>query len=208
VIRRVVLIDDDAAVLESLEAVFSSADYEVEAFESATAFLRALPGMSPACIITDLRMPEMDGLTLVTKLTGEMGVSWPIVVISGHADVPDAVSAMQAGAIDFLIKPFAPQKLLAVVQASLFNHPGFSTSPETDADQRYATLTERERQVVELLTSGGSSKTAGLALGISPRTVDVFRGRIMRKMGVANIAALATAIAAVSQIVRRAPETT
>lgn len=207
-IRRVVLIDDDVAVLESLEAVFSSADYEVQAFGSATAFLGALPGLSPACIVTDLRMPEMDGLTLVTKLTGEMGLSWPIVVISGHAEVPEAVAAMRAGAIDFLIKPFAPQRLLAVVKASLSVQPDVSTPPETDVDQHYATLTHRERQIVELLTSGGSSKTAGLALGISPRTVDVFRGRIMRKMGVANIAALATAVAAVSPEVRDAPKTT
>ncbi|WP_426039520.1 response regulator transcription factor [Brevundimonas sp. DC300-4] len=206
-VRRVVLIDDDAAVLESLEAVFSSANYEVRSFPLATDFLAALPGLSPACIVTDLRMPEMDGLTLVSKLTGEKGLSWPIVVISGHGDVPDAVAAIRAGATDFLIKPFPPQKLLAIVQASLSSRLATPAPPETDVDLRYASLSQRERQVVEILTAGGSSKSAGLALGISPRTVDVFRGRIMRKMAVNNIASLATAVAAVSPAIRDAPKT-
>lgn len=201
-IRRVILIDDDAAVLESLEAVFWAADYEVQAFGSAIAFVAALPGLSPACIITDLRMPEMDGLALVTLMRGELGLSWPIIVISGHADVPEAVGAMQAGACDFLIKPFAPQRLLTVVNTCLAAHPDEPVLAESDVDQRYMTLTQRERQVVEFLASGGSSKTVGLALGISPRTVDVFRGRAMRKMGVANIAALATAVATVSPDIR------
>lgn len=205
--RRVVLIDDDAGVLESLEAVFSSAEYEVLAFGSAQAFLTALPGLSPACIVTDLRMPEMDGLTLVTKLTAELRLSWPIIVISGHAEVEDAVAAMRAGAVDFLIKPFPPQKLLAVVEAAL-SAPGLQTASGAEVDQRFATLTKREKQVVELLIAGESSKTAGVALSISPRTVDVFRGRIMRKMGVANIASLATSVAAVSPEVRDIPKTT
>ena len=206
-IRRVVLIDDDAAVLESLEAVFSSADYEVAAFSGATDFLAALPGLAPACIVTDLRMPEMDGLALVAKLKGEMGCDWPVVVICGHAEVPDAVAAMRAGAVDFLVKPFRPRRLLAVVQSCLVEQGGQEPPPDPELDRRYASLSQREHQVVDLLTAGGSSKTAGLALGISPRTVDVFRGRILRKMAVANIAALATAVAAVSSGVRDARRT-
>lgn len=206
--RRVVLIDDDAAVLDSLDAVFSAADFEVAAFESATAFLKAISGLAPACIVTDLRMPEMDGLALVNKLKGEMGLAWPVIVISGHADVAEAVAAMRAGAVDFLIKPFPPQKLLAVVNTSLEKHLADPPPPTIDVDHRYASLSQRERQVVEILIAGGSSKTAGLALGISPRTVDVFRGRIMRKMGVTNIASLATAVASVSPDRRIAPKTT
>lgn len=207
-IRRVVLIDDDPAVLESLEAVFSSADYEVAAFGSAPEFLEALPDLAPACIVTDLRMPGMDGLALVETLKSEMGCSWPIVVISGHADVPDAVAAMRAGASEFLTKPFPPRRLLVVVHTLLNEQASEETSARSELDQRYGALSPRERQVVDLLTSGGSSKTAGLALGISPRTVDVFRARIMRKMAVANIAALATAVANVSPNVRgvRPPE--
>ena len=206
-VRRVVLIDDDAAVLESLEAVFTSADYQVQCFGSAQDFLDALPGLSPACIVTDLRMPGMDGLALVSRLTGELQLTWPIVVISGHAEVSEAVAAMRAGAVDFLIKPFPPQRLVGVVRTCL-DVMSESPEPETDLDQRYATLTDRERQVVELLIAGGTSKTAGLALGISPRTVDVFRGRAMKKMAVANIASLATAVAAVSPDTRSAPKDT
>lgn len=200
--RRVVLIDDDAAVLESLEAVFTSADYEVHAFALATDFLDALDQLSPACIVTDLSMPEMDGLTLVSHLKGELGLTWPVVIISGHADVGEAVAAMRAGAVDFLTKPFAPQKLLSIVMACLAEHQLAAVNADREADRRYSSLSGRERQIVELLTAGDSSKTVGLALGISPRTVDVFRGRIMRKMAVTNIAALSTAVAAVSPDLR------
>tara|TARA_R110002167_G_scaffold7394_8_gene35045 strand:+ start:4062 stop:4688 length:627 start_codon:yes stop_codon:yes gene_type:complete len=208
VIRRVVLIDDDAAVLESLEAVFVSADYEVQAFGLATDFLAELDRLSPACIVTDLRMPEMDGLTLVNRLKGDIGLSWPIVVISGHANVSEAVEAMRAGAVDFLTKPFAPQRLLAIVQASLTDLLDSANTADSHVDQCYDSLSVRERQIAELLTSGESSKSAALALGISPRTVDVFRGKIMRKMEVTNIAALSTAVAAVSPDLRGVRKTT
>ena len=197
-IRRVVLIDDDSAVLDSLEAVFTAAEYDVRAFGLATDFLAVLDELSPSCIVTDLAMPEMDGLTLVHRLKGDLGLSWPIVVISGNANVAEAVAALRAGAVDFLVKPFAPQKLLAIVKACLAQHLDIDGLVVNTVDRRYHTLSGRERQIVELLTAGGSSKTVGLALGISSRTVDVFRGRIMRKMEVTGIAALATAVAGVS----------
>jgi two-component system response regulator FixJ len=208
VIRRVVVIDDDAAVLESLDALFTTAGYEVYAFGSANAFLARLDILPPACIVTDLRMPDMDGLTLVNRLKRELHLAWPVVVISGHADVAQAVSAMQAGAVDFLVKPFPPQRLLAIVNACLLTFAAGSVDPTSAMDHRYSTLSARERQVVELLISGGSSKTAALALGISPRTVDVFRGKILRKMDVTNIAALSTAIATVSVDLRGPGKTT
>lgn len=207
-VRRVVLIDDDAAVLESLEAVFSTADFDVQAFALATDFISALDGLAPSCIVTDLRMPGMDGLELVNRLKADMGLSWPIIVISGDADVAEAVAALRAGAIDFLIKPFSPQKLLAIVQACTAEHLGAPGPVSNPVDQRYQTLAGRERQVVELLAAGASSKAVGLALGISPRTVDVLRGRIMRKMEVTNIAALATAVAGVSPLARGPRKTT
>jgi two-component system, LuxR family, response regulator FixJ len=208
VIRRVVLIDDDAAVLESLEAVFMSADYEVQAFGLATEFLAQLETLAPACIVTDLRMPEMDGLTLVNRLKDDIGLSWPIVVISGHADVAEAVAAMRAGAVDFLTKPFAPQKLVGIVKACLDEYSRLMGPGGSEVDHAYSTLSVRERQIVELLIAGDSSKTAALSLGISPRTVDVFRGKIMRKMDVSNIAALSTAVAAVSPDIRAVRKTT
>lgn len=199
--NSVIVIDDDAAVLGSLDALLTTAGYDVYAFGSAADFLFRLDELPTACIVTDLRMPGMDGLALVNILKGDMELDWPVVVISGHAEVPQAVAAMQAGAFDFLVKPFAPQKLLAVVKKCLSEY-GTTAATASDLDQRYAMLSGRERQIVELLISGESSKTAGLKLRISPRTVDVFRGKIMRKMGVTNIAALATAIASVSATLR------
>jgi len=208
VIQRVAIIDDDAAVLDSLEALFTTAGYHVHAFSSAEAFLSQVNDLPPVCVVTDLRMPEIDGLTLVNRLKGDMDLAWPVVVISGHADVPQAVAAMQAGAVDFLVKPFSPQKLLGIVKNSLLTYAENGSGTASDLDERFGTLSTRERQVVELLISGGSSKTAGIALGISPRTVDVFRGKIFRKMGVTNIAALSTAIAAVSPDLRTPQKTT
>lgn len=115
--RTVVLIDDDTSVLESLEAVFDSAGYAVHAFTSAEAFLAAKETLAVCCVVTDLRMPTMDGLTLVRELATSQP-AWPTVVISGHADVSDVVEIMHAGARDFLVKPFHPQKLIAAVESS------------------------------------------------------------------------------------------
>ncbi|QTC92216.1 response regulator transcription factor [Brevundimonas goettingensis] len=190
--RSVVIIDDDADVLESLEAVFASAGYAVRAFASADAFLAVIETVAPACIVTDLRMPGMDGLDLVRTLQGCPQKSWPIIVLSGHADVADAVAAMRAGAVDFLTKPAPPRKLLEIVDALSVDL--VTRSSRTDLAERYATLSPREREVVELIALGATSKTAALALGLSPRTVDIFRGRILRKMGVENVTALAAAL--------------
>lgn len=115
--RNVVLIDDDTSVLESLEAVFDTAGYAVHAFTSAEAFLAAKEALAVCCVVTDLRMPAMDGLTLVRELATSRP-SWPAVVISGHADVADAFEIMNAGAWDFLVKPFPPQKLVAAVESA------------------------------------------------------------------------------------------
>lgn len=115
----VVLIDDDTAVLASLEALFTSSDYPVQAFASATDFLKALPGLSPACIITDLKMPGMDGLALLNHLRTDAGPPCPVVVISGHGDATQAQAARIAGAAAFLLKPFSPQQLLSVVKELL-----------------------------------------------------------------------------------------
>jgi FixJ family two-component response regulator len=117
--NSVVLIDDDAAVLASLEALFTSSDFAVRAFASAADFLKALPGLSPACMITDLKMPGMDGLALLNHLRTDVGLPWPAIVISGHGDANQAEAVRIAGAAAFLLKPFAPQKLLSLVRSLL-----------------------------------------------------------------------------------------
>lgn len=189
--HRVVIIDDDVGVLDSLDAVFTSAGYAVQAFASAEAFLEVIDTLAPACIITDLRMPGLDGLDLI-KALDRLERSWPVIVLSGHADVTDAVAAMRAGAVDFLTKPAAPRKLLEIVDA--FSAALVTGSPGVDLAARYATLSPREREVSQLVALGATSKTAALALGLSPRTVDIFRGRILRKMGLENVTALAAAL--------------
>lgn len=119
---RVVIIDDDTAVLESLEALFTSADYDVQAFALATDFLAAMRDLLPACIVTDLRMPDMDGLALLHRLKVDLGLTWPVIIISGHADAAHAAAARRAGAVDFLIKPFPPRRLLSTVQDCLADY--------------------------------------------------------------------------------------
>ena len=122
--RQVILIDD--------EAMFAARDYEVRAFDSAAGFLEDLPNLSPACIVTDLRMPGMNGVSLLDRLKGEVGMSWPVIIISGHAGSFDVAAAKQAGAADLLIKPFAPQQLLAMVESALAGDGGDDARAQTD----------------------------------------------------------------------------
>ena len=193
----VVVVDDDQGVLESLVSLLSIEGYRVTGFSTASAFLLDVPDLSPDCVITDIRMPQIDGLSLIERL-GELGLNAvPVIVVSGHADVPIAVAAMQLGAITVLEKPFPPARLLDVVAKAIdraATAPAPSeASPEDEAvRERYKTLSPREREVLSHLLSGSSSKVTAIALGISPRTVDVFRANILRKMKASNLAAVAT----------------
>lgn len=191
--HTVVLIDDDHSVLLSLEAIFETAGYAVLAFTSAEAFLAMKDAIPVCCVVTDLRMPAMDGLALVRQLSRSTP-SWPTIVISGHASVSDAVGVMHAGALDFLVKPFRPQTLVAAVETASVRPVALTGPSPEQVEARLKTLTPREREVLDLLVAGASSRACGAAMGISPRTVDVFRGRILRKMGSSNIAALSTAV--------------
>lgn len=193
---QVIVIDDDAAVLESIDAMLSVADFEVTGFASATMFFSALESLPFACIVTDVRMPEMSGLALVERLKETCQRDWPLIVISGHADIPMAVAAMKAGASNFLEKPFAAGALVqAILDAFAAFKPVDTAAPEFDeARRRFQTLSPREREVLSHLINGASSKVTALVLGISPRTVDVFRANILRKMQSPNIAALANLI--------------
>lgn len=193
---HVIVVDDDPGVLESLVSMLTVAGHRVTGFPSATALLAEAGDMKASCLITDIRLPKVDGLTLIQRL-GEIGLEEiPVIVISGHADVPIAVSAMQLGAMTVLEKPFPPARLLEAVAAAVTRAQPKPPSPEVAAiRQHYDSLTDREREIMAHLVRGSSSKVAAKALGISPRTVDVFRAKILQKMQAQNVAAVATQLA-------------
>lgn len=180
--RLIHVIDDDEAVRDSLEFVFETAEMAVRSYDSAVAFLQALDGGTSGCIVTDVRMPDMSGLDLLLELQ-DRGVRMPVIVITGHGDVPLAVEAMKAGAHDFIEKPFEEQRLLAAVQRALERglEPPL-TKEQADARARIARLSPRERQVLKRLVDGQANKTVAWELGISARTVEVYRAKLMEKM--------------------------
>jgi two-component system, LuxR family, response regulator FixJ len=185
------VVDDDEAVRDSLSVLLESAGLSVRTYESATAFLEALPKLGAGCVLTDVQMPGLDGLALQRRLTA-LGIRLPVIVMAGHGDVPIAVEALKAGAADFLEKPFDDEQLLSAVQSAL------AASQRTqDADaataqiaRRLASLTPREREVLDKLVAGQPNKTIAYDLGSSPRTVEVHRARVMEKMGVRSLAEL------------------
>lgn len=177
------VVDDDEAMRESLLALLMASGYEARAYASAEDFL-ATRAPEPGCVISDIRMPGMDGLSLLKKLRTE-GTEIPLVLITGHGDVPMAVEAMKAGAVDFLEKPFEGAALLGAVDNALRRGAALSPSEEDReaASRSLETLTAREREVLDRLVSGESNKEAALKLGISHRTVEFHRAHIMDKTG-------------------------
>lgn len=179
------VIDDDEAVRDSLEFLFDSSGLPVRTYESAVSFLAGMAPDLAGCIVTDIRMPEMGGLELLRELRGR-GVQVPVIVITGHGDVPLAVEAMKGGAADFLEKPFDDERLLAVVRRSLEEADSPSAPPpgseQAEIRARIATLSQRERQVLRRLVDGQLNKTIAWDLGISARTVEVYRAKLMSKM--------------------------
>jgi two-component system response regulator FixJ len=177
------VIDDDEAMRDSLEFLFQSADLPVRSYESASAFLAGNPGAIGGCVVTDVRMPGMSGLDLVRELAVR-AAGLEVVVITGHGDVPLAVEAMKAGARDFLEKPFDDERLLAIVRAALEPHDTGDSLTEEQAAARAKVdrLSQRERQVLKRLVDGQLNKTIAWDLGISPRTVEVYRAKLMVKM--------------------------
>ena len=193
---HVVVIDDDTGVLESLVSLLTIAGHRITAFTSAVTFLDRSAHDDVDCIITDIRLPQIDGLSLLQRLKERGVTAPPVIVISGHADVPVAVSAMQLGAMTVLEKPFPPARLVEAVGRAIEGRlirEGTSDAGRA-VSSRFATLSAREREVLGHLLKGASSKVAARALGISHRTVDVFRASILRKMESRNLASLATAI--------------
>ena len=178
--REVALIDDDEAVLESLQVLFEAEGFAVATFDRARAFLQHHLEHPCACLVTDVRMPDMDGLELIEALS-RRGPLPPIIVITGHADVAMAVRAMKLGARDFLEKPFDPDRLIASVSDAL-QAPVFGEPLDPKIACRLQALTPREHEVFEQLVLGYSNKGIARVLGISPRTVEVHRARVMAKM--------------------------
>jgi len=187
----VYVVDDDRAVRDSLDMLLRSAGIVSEAFESAAAFLAGLRADRIGCLVADIRMPGMSGLELQQELNARK-VEIPIVFITGHGDVPMAVNAMKAGAVDFLTKPFRNRDLLDRIEAALGSaRAGFRDHEKLrDTRARYATLTPREVEVMGLVVSGLANKVIAMDLGVSQRTVELHRARVMQKMGVRSLAEL------------------
>jgi len=185
------VIDDDQAVRESLSFLLKSAGLSVDTYESATSFLHRMSEVTTGCVITDVRMPDLSGIDLLNRLK-EMRVRLPVIVITGHADVPLAVQAMKSGALEFFEKPFDDEILLSAVKAAL-QHQGADAKRDADRAQilvRLATLSNRERQVLEGLVAGHPNKTIAYDHGISPRTVEIYRANVMSKMQAASLSDL------------------
>lgn len=185
------VIDDDDAVRQSLEFLLKTAGISVRGFESAKAFLEILPGLKSGCIVTDVRMPDITGIDLLRKVK-ESGIDIPVIVITGHGDISLAVEAMKMGAVDFLEKPFDDDQLLAAVRSALDKEADAAKHKAGLADihDKLAALSNRERQVLEGLVAGSANKTIAFDLGISPRTVEIYRANLMTKMAANSLSDL------------------
>ena len=177
------VIDDDEAVRQSLAFLLSTAGFAVRVHESATGFLKVLPAAQVGCIVTDVRMPEMDGLELQRRLRAGK-ITAPVIVITGHGDVALAVEAMKAGAADFIEKPFDDDVLIGAIRSALASRVEDAKGEARAAEVRgrLALLSSREREVLDGLVAGKPNKIIAYDLGISPRTVEVYRANLMTKM--------------------------
>lgn len=177
------IVDDDPAMRESVAFLLDTENLATCVYDGAQSLLARGESLEPGCIVTDIRMPEMNGLELVGELK-RRGVSHPVIVLTGHADVSLAVEAMKAGVIDFLEKPFQDETLLRAVRAALAKGEGESgkAKERAEIEARLGQLTPRERDVFEAVVTGDSNKAAAIRLGISPRTVEIYRANVMDKM--------------------------
>ncbi len=177
------IIDDDDALRDSLTFLLSSAGIEAKSYDSAGAYLDDPQRGAAGCIITDVRMPGMSGIDLLRKLKSD-GVSLPVIVMTGHGDVPLAVEAMKLGAFDFIEKPFDDDALLASVRGALGVQEKQTRegSQRQEIENRLTQLSTRERQVLDGLVAGQANKVIAYELGISPRTVEIYRANVMTKM--------------------------
>ena len=185
------VIDDDDAVRQSLAFLLGTAGIDVQTYESAVAFLDVADKVKLGCVITDVRMPELSGVDLLRRLR-ELKLGVPVIVITGHGDVPLAVEAMKIGAVDFLEKPFDDEVLLASVRSALnqLDRDSKRQAERSEIEGRLATLSSRERDVLEGLVAGHANKQIAYDLGISPRTIEIYRANLMTKMQAASLSDL------------------
>ena len=184
----VFVVDDDEAMRDSLDFLLSSAGCAVRTFEAAERLLEALTDSNCGCVVSDVRMPGVDGLELLRRIKAERP-NLPVVIITGHGDVPLAVEAMKLGAADFVEKPFDDERLIGVVQAALAGAPR-EIDPANEIGARVASLSPRERQVLDGLVAGLSNKAIARNYDISPRTVEVYRANLMAKMQAGSLSDL------------------
>jgi two-component system response regulator FixJ len=185
------VVDDDLAVRQSLSFLFATVGLPVRLHESAASFLETIREPVAGCIVTDVRMPEIDGIEFLRRLKSR-GDPVPVIVMTGHADVPLAVEAMKEGAIDFIEKPFDDDLLLAAVRSALSRQEqnAHRNSQASEVQSRIQSLSERERQVLDGLVAGKPNKVIAYDLGISPRTVEIYRANVMGKMQASSLSEL------------------
>jgi two-component system, LuxR family, response regulator FixJ len=187
----VYVIDDDSGLRDSLEFLLGSAGFSVRLFDSAEAFLAAPPSLAEGCIVTDIRMQHVDGIALLSQLR-EAGHNIPVIIMTGHGDVPLAVKAMKLGAIDFLEKPFDGDSMVEAVRSTLATDTTTAAARPMDEElaARLASLSQRESQVLKGLINGQTNKEIAREFDLSPRTVEVYRAKLMTKMQAGSISEL------------------
>lgn len=196
--KLVHIVDDEDAIRRSASFMLKTSGYSVQTWESGVAFLKEVRHASEGCVLLDVRMPEMDGLEVQQALL-DRGVTMPVIVLTGHADVSIAVRAMKGGAVDFLEKPFEKAALIAAIEAAFDRIAATDSAAARAADANVVlgVLTPREREVLDGLAQGLPNKTIAYDLGISPRTVEVHRANLMAKLDVRSLSdALRLAFAA------------
>ena len=187
--RWVYLVDDDEAIRRSASFMLRTTGFSVKTFSSGVEFLDELKGLEPGCIVLDVRMPEISGLEVQAALR-ERGITFPVIVMTGHGDVSVAVQAMKAGAADFFEKPFERAVFVSAIEEtfSLMEDDGCRQSRLNEAQSRLRILTPRELDVLQGLVRGHPNKTIAYDLGISPRTVEIYRANLMEKLQVSSLA--------------------
>ncbi|MCP3391319.1 response regulator FixJ [Bradyrhizobium sp. CCGB12] len=180
---HVYVIDDDAAMRDSLNFLLDSAGFGVTLFDNAQSFIDTLPGLAFGCVVSDVRMPGLDGIELLKRVKAQNS-PFPILIMTGHGDVPLAVEAMKLGAVDFLEKPFEDDRLITMIEAAIRQAEPVAKSEAISQEiaARVASLSPRERQVMEGLIAGLSNKLIAREYDISPRTIEVYRANVMTKM--------------------------
>jgi two-component system response regulator FixJ len=185
--RTIYVLDDDAAVRRSLEQLLDAAGFRVVSFETSARFLHAAPTLAPGCVLLDIKMPGMDGLEIQSRMN-DLRIALPVIIMTGQGDIQSAVRAMKAGAVDFIEKPSDDATLFAAIEGAFARTKPFDRLPEAaEASRLIAALSPREREVLDALVAGRSNKTIAFDLGLSVRTVEVHRARMMDRLGVRQL---------------------